>query len=225
MRLWLRASIRAAAARMTAPRVRAAAGSLVVAAALTATLVAPAAGESVSVSPVRWEASEVPWDAAAVGPRERSLQLVYQTPSCGWRDERMTLRETPQNVIIHMHDEVAVYPPGVALPCPAPRILALKVQLARPLDGRPILGRSRAVLTSPRGVFGYYGSETEPVRVPSLIGFSPFDALHALALGYLRGTLEHVARFGGRARVISQSPGAHLLLARQRLVRVQVSGR
>jgi hypothetical protein len=54
---------------------------------------------------------------------------------------------------------------------------------------------------------------------------SPFDALHALAFGYLRGTVRHVGGLRGGARVISQSPGSHRLLARQRLVRVRVSGR
>jgi hypothetical protein len=175
--------------------------------------------------PLRWVQAEVPWDAAAVGPREGSLELVYQRSSCGGRNQRMTLRETRSSVTVHITDEVAVYPPGRPISCPGPELVPITAQLAHRLRGRVILGRARGVLMGPRGVFGFSGYESEPVRVPNLIGFAPRDARYALDLGYLRASIQLVGGRGGRQRVVSQRPSPRRLLARGSVVLARASDR
>src|ERR1700730_14032178 len=92
--------------------------------------------------------------------------------------------------------------------CPAPRILILPVHLRYPLAGRTIYGRSPQVLAEPRQVFGYRGSNREPVTLPRLPGFSPRDAERALAFGYLRARVLTRRHGPGLPRVIAQQPGA-----------------
>lgn len=100
----------------------------------------------------------------------------------------------------------------------------LTARSARRLAGRHILGRSATVLQDPRGVFGFVGPETEPVKVPRVVGFAPADAEHALVVGYLRGSLRSLRNGSGLRRVVAQAPMPGSTLARNSAVRLLVAG-
>ena len=176
------------------------------------------ANEPDSPAPGQWVSYAPEWDVQGVTHGERTLELIYYA-GCGGeaRNLHAAVRETPTDVIVTFSGEVFEAPPSSAvMSCPAPRKTVVDVQLRRKLAGRLIRGRSaRSLSGGPR--LEVVGS---PVPVPSLVGFSPRDAEHALVLAELRGTLHDVPRRTGLPRVVGQSritgsevdPGSALIL-------------
>ncbi len=170
---------------------------------------------------VGWHPVDAHWFALEVGPRERSLVIGYVSV-CNERGFRPRVRETARNVTIHIRGERAVSsPPNVGMSCPPGRIHRVRVALAHPLAGRPILGRPAG-----EGLFGgRVFSSPEPVPVPSLVGFAPADAERALAIAYLRAHVAPVLRRPGRRVVTAQRPQAGAQAPDGSLVTLTVAGR
>jgi hypothetical protein len=160
------------------------------------------AGEPHVPAEGHWVRYAPAWDVQGVTQGERTLELIYYA-GCGGeaRNLHAVVRETPTDVIVTFSGEVFEVPPsGMVMSCPPPRKIVLDVPLRLKLTGRLIRGRSALSLSNgPR--LEEVGS---PVPVPSLVGFSPRDAEHALALGQLRGTVHEVPRRSGLPRVVGQ---------------------
>lgn len=161
------------------------------------------------------------WVPSETGPGARSVQVSYRS-GCGAGNAHATVRETRASITITVRQETYVYPPGSPpISCPPPPVVTLSVKLSRPLAGRPIYGRSAAVMAEPLRLrrFGPEG----PVAVPSLTGFSPQDAMQALLFTYLRS--HAIQRRGaGLPRVIAQRPAAGRMVPRGSVVQLVMAG-
>jgi hypothetical protein len=184
----------------------------------TATFSSSAPASATGAVQPGWEEAFVDWDVYAVGPHERSLQLVFTnvTGDCrSARNERARAHETRTTVSIEFTKEVSLRTPGVL--CALSRRLMIgttTLPLARPLAGRTIRGR-RGVTPGVRPFLGE--------RTPGLIGFSPHDAEHALGLWHLKGRILRVRRTAGLRRVVAQSPAGGHRRPQNELVRLRVA--
>jgi hypothetical protein len=179
------------------------------------------AGQRVVISPR--------WDVSAVGDGGVSLRLMFiGTGNCPAIDSGPTIRvhETPENVILHVTEEVTVpAQTGPVTLCRPPSRFFESVQLGHPLAGRAIRGRFAAVLNNPHW-FGFYSNGDERYEVPNVRGFSPRDALHAIALANL--TARVVRRHGplhGLRRVAVQRPSAGRRVPKDATVELVLAGR
>jgi hypothetical protein len=160
------------------------------------------------------------WDVVGVGAHGRSLDLVFLTGGCLSPTANTSVSETAASVTITVTllDRSG---PGVA--CPAfVRFATTSVALSAPLAGRAILGRPKPPLGGYPGALVDSGGGTQ-VRVPSLIGFAPADALHTLKLLGLRDRVARGARRPGLVRVTTQTPLAGSLVRQRTRVRVAIS--
>jgi hypothetical protein len=160
------------------------------------------------------------WDVLGVGPHGRSLELVYITGGCLSPTAQTAVAETAASVTITvtLADRQG---PGVACPDYL-RYATSSVALAAPLAGRVILGRPSPPLRGYPGDLVSSGGGLE-VRMPRLVGFSPADARHTLAL---YGLGEHVLagpRRHGLVRVSAQAPQPGALVHQRATVTVRVS--
>jgi hypothetical protein len=187
-----------------------AAALLALVASLCGGLAGPAAPALADAVPETWTLEASVWGAFAVGPRERSLDIMYEEGGCGSRNVQASVRETRAHVLIGVSREV---PSGPGLVCPAfERFVPLRVALAAPLAGRAIEGAAPMSALAP--MLGR--------RTPRLIGFAPRDAEQALRNAGLRARIrvQHGAR--GLARVVAQYPAPGQAVQSQGIVRVRV---
>jgi hypothetical protein len=189
----------------------------------TALILALAAAVFAAAAPTRASAtSEVAatWDVVGVGAHGRSLDLVFLTGGCLSPTADTSVSETASSVTITVKllDQSG---PGVA--CPAfVRFATTSVALSAPLAGRAILGRPTPPLGGYPGALVNSGGGTQ-VRMPSLVGFDPADALHTLKLLGLRERVARGARRHGLLRVTAQTPTAGSLVRQRAWVRVAIS--
>jgi hypothetical protein len=185
---------------------------------LVTTLPSATPARVTSVSPIEWRPGTTEWDPVALGQHGFSLELAYRE-GCFSRNYHAKLRETRFTITVAIRVEHAVFPPGTGVvSCPAPKQVSLVLRLAHSLAGRLIAGPSEA--KEPRSAFGYRGFQSEPVEVPSLIGFAPKDASLALDFGYLRGQVRRTNASSGLPRVVAQKPSAGQVVARESVVRL-----
>jgi hypothetical protein len=160
--------------------------------------------------PASARAVAVAWDAYAVGARETSLELLVRRGACGTIETRLTERHT--SVLVEVTEQQR---PGACLALAA--IQPLQVPLVHALAGRAIEGPSRRRVQTPLARWRHD-------RVPRLIGFSPADAMHALALVSLHGRVSSQRRAGGLRRVVAQRPAAGRRPPADRIVRITLAG-
>ncbi|HMD51975.1 MAG TPA: hypothetical protein VKG62_04615 [Solirubrobacteraceae bacterium] len=197
---------------------RTSAGVVVLAVACTALVSLP--GWSPAASATGMSASEpgteaVEWAVTAVGPRERSLIVVYEYGGCEGPALETTVHETPTTVSIRVQKkEEPPEQPGVVCPAIA-RIGQWNVPLSLPLGGRAISGvPSPSRVPVPPDV-GY---------APRFIGFSPQDARNALSLWGLHGQIRAAGTARGLRRVVAQHPAPGSPLSRNETIQLRVAG-
>jgi hypothetical protein len=185
------------------------------------------AGPGGSVSAFQAMQMQADWNVVAVGPRERSLDLIYTSSGCLGPGVHVTVSEARASVTVRMQEDAEIPGPGEAC-AEFLRLSSLQVALAAPLRGRAILGRPTADLPIdvrvPDDPVFVHGREL--IEVPRLIGFAPREALRALALRALSGDRRFTRkRGGGLPRVVEQSPAPGATIALHGVVRLRIASR
>ena len=206
---------RMSAQRRPSRRPRRAAALLLAAAVLCGFVCASAGAQSKAVPAT--------WDVLGVGPQGRSLEIVYLTGGCLSASAQTAVAvqsSASVTITVTLQDTQG---PGVACPDYL-RYATGTVALGRPLAGRAILGRPSPPLSGYPGALVNAGGALE-VRMPRLIGFSPADARHTLAL---YGLGEHAVAGPtrpGLVRVSAQAPKPGALVGQRSTVTVALTRR
>ena len=162
------------------------------------------------------------WDVAGVSANGRAVDVYYLGGGCGPGIVRTTAVETPTSVTLQVFAMSSPPPPGGACPAIAARLLA-SVPLAAPLGGRAIKGRA---FPSPVGVIDYLpNSEVAYVRVPRLVGMSPWEAKRALRLRRFEVALTKSTARSKLPQVRSQTPAAGLFVPIGTTIRLKIARR
>jgi PASTA domain len=141
-----------------------------------------------------------PWVLLEAGRADRSLVVQARPPLCGGKAHAV-LRENGTTITVQVEGTVIV-PRGGVICATSLATPHLTVPLASPVAGRRIVGEDLSIR---RLSFGYLngpgpGTLLRPL-VPRVVGLSPADAVHLLAVQGFRPTVT-----GSGSEIVRQSP-------------------
>jgi hypothetical protein len=162
------------------------------------------------------------WDVAGVSADGRAVDVYYEGGGCGPGSVRTTAVETATSVAPQVFAMSSPPPPGGSCPPSVARKLA-SVPLAAPLGGRAIKGRA---FPAPFDVIDYApNSAVAYVRVPRLVGMSPWEAKRALRLRRLEVALARSTARSKLPQVRHQTPAAGLFVKVGTTIRLKLARR
>ena len=162
------------------------------------------------------------WDIAGVSANGRAVDVYYLGGGCGPGSVRTSVVETTTSVTLQVFASPSPPPPGGSCPPSVARKLA-SVPLAAPLGGRAIKGRAFPV---PFDVIDYLpNSAVAYVRVPRLVGMSPWEAKRALRLRRFEVALAKSSARSKLPQVRSQTPAAGLFVEVGTTIRLKIARR
>ena len=162
------------------------------------------------------------WDIAGVSANGRAVDVYYEGGGCGPGSVRTAAVETATSVTLQVFAISSPPPPGGSCPPSLARKLA-SVPLAAPLGGRAIKGRAFPLAFE---LIDYLpNSQVAYVRVPRLVGLSPWEAKRALRLRRFEVALTKSTARSKLPQVRSQTPAAGLFVPIGTTIRLKIARR